>query len=381
MARGSGRGGRQRAREDFDDEYRPERYSGEYDAAGYDEDDDRFPPRRGGALVPRGDSAGLPVPYDEDDTGPFIIPGSGLPMGQSLLPPRQRPLFMRLAVVGLVACVLFSGLFAVAPLNGSGVDAATGGTPFQALSGAVVWHARVDYVMYVATQNDTVESIAAKFNCQIGGIYELNNMLSGQELQVGQAYKIPTDPNYGMYFRPASYYVTGYGATTYTDSPWTSLAGLPPTGALCGPAPQRTGADENDIGSYNLASFQLKDPNPGAAFVRGFSWYHNGDDLANPEGTPIHAAQAGEVIFAGWDPGGGGNAIKINNCNHISTFYCHMDQLLVPVHQMVNVGDVIGLEGSTGNSTGPHLHFTVEWNNNPVDPLQFYGWSTYNITH
>jgi murein DD-endopeptidase MepM/ murein hydrolase activator NlpD len=373
MARGTGRGGRWRTGDDFDDEY---------DDDGYGADQDDGPPsRRGGALVPRGESGNLPVPFSEDDTGPFIIPGSGLPLGQSLLPPRQRPLAMRLAVLGLTACLIFSGLFAVAPLNGSGVDAATGGTPFQALSGAVVWHAQVDFFMYVAATGDTLDSVATKFNCQIGGIYELNNMLSGEELQVGKAYKIPKDPNYGMYYRPASYYVAGYGATTYTSSPWTSNAGVPPPGALCGPTPQRTGADPDNIADYNLASFQLGVPNPGAYFVRGFTWYHNGDDLANPAGTPIHATQSGEVIFAGWDNGGGGNAVKINNCNHIATFYCHMEQLLVQVHQMVNAGDVIGLEGSTGWSTGPHLHYTVEWDNVPVDPLQFYGWSTYNITH
>ena len=389
MARGTGRDGRWRAGNDFDDadDYHDDEdggvgYTGEYGTAGYGADqDDRLPPRRGGALVPRGDGGDLPVPFSEEDTGPFIIPGSGLLMGQGLLPRRERPLTLRLAMLGLTACLIFSGLFAVAPLNGSGVDAATGGTPFQALSGAVVWHAQVDFFMYVAAASDTIDTIAAKFNCQVGGIYELNNMLSGQELQIGHAYKIPKDPNYGMYYRPASYYVAGYGATTYGNSPWTSNAGVPPPGALCGPTPQRTGSDENNIAAYNLASFQLKGPNPGSYWVRGFTWYHNGVDISQPAGAPIHAAQAGEVIFSGWDTGGGGWAIKINNCNHVSTFYAHMEQLLKKVHDMVNAGDVIGLEGSTGWSTGPHLHFTVEWNNVPVDPLQFYGWSTYNITH
>ena len=135
------------------------------------------------------------------------------------------------------------------------------------------------------------------------------------------------------------------------------------------------------MGNYDLSSFDLKSPNWGAYWVRGFTWYHFGVDLANPAGTPIHAAQAGEVIFAGWDTGGGGWSVKINHCNHISTAYGHMEQLLVKVHDMVNVGDVVGLEGSTGWSTGPHLHFSVQWDNGAVDPMLFFGESKYNITH
>lgn len=243
---------------------------------------------------------------------------------------------------------------------------------------AVVWHAHTDFVLYSARQGDTVESIAVRFHVSIGGIYELNGMLAGQEVQMGETYKIPTDPSYGMYYRPASYVVTGYGTTTYTNSPWTSLAGNPPDGALCGATPSGVG---DSMGNYDLSSFQLKGPNPGSTWIRGFTWYHFGVDISQPAGAPIHAAQAGEVIFAGWDPGGGGWTVKINHCNHLSTMYCHMVRYLVHVHQMVSAGDLIGLEGMTGNAAGPHLHFQVEWDNRPVDPLLFYGRSIYNITH
>jgi murein DD-endopeptidase MepM/ murein hydrolase activator NlpD len=315
-------------------------------------------------------SAGLPALLPGEDTGPVIIPGSGLSMGGGFLPQRERPLTMRLAVIALTACVVMTGLFAVVPLSGLGAQA-QGATPFEALTGAVVWHAQIGYTLYVAKQGDTIESIAKQFGVQIGGVYELNNMLSGQEIQVGQTYKIPNDPSYGLYYRPTSFYTKGYGTTTYSDSPWTSLAGIPPNGALCGPA-----GDPN-----NPMTYQLWGANPGSYWVRGFSWYHNGADISQPAGAPIHAAQAGEVIFSGWDPGGGGWTVKINNCNHLSTMYHHMEQLLVHVHQMVNAGDVIGLEGSTGWSTGPHLHLTVLVDNVPVDPLAYYNWSTDSLTH
>ncbi len=384
-----GRSHGQRYDDDDDAAYLDERSAddGGWDDADRYEDDDAYASRHGSALVPLGDqelargngdvSSGLPVPALPEDSGPFIIPGSGESMGMGFLPRRERPLAMRLAVVTLTACVVFTGLFAVAPLNGGGVDAHSG-SPFQALSGAVVYHTGEGFFWYTVRQSDTLDSVVSKFGVQVGGIYELNGMLSGEELQVGKAYKIPVDSNYGMYYRPASYIITGFGTTTYGNSPWTSLAGNPPDGANCGTLPTGTG---DNMGNYNLASFNLYAPNPGAYWVRGFTWYHNGVDLANPAGTPLHASQAGEVIFSGWDPGGGGWTIKINHCNHLSTFYAHMEKLLVPVHTNVVAGQVIGLEGSTGWSTGPHCHFTVEWDNNPVDPMMFFDYNIYQITH
>jgi LysM repeat protein len=344
--------------------------------AGDDADDDELASRQQSALVPlpardlvpqpEGRDGALPAPFTAQDTGPFIIPGSGESMGLGFIPRRERPLAMRLAVIALVACVLFTGLFAVVPQSAGSVEAQSG-SPFQALAGAVVWHAQTGYLLYTARAQDTVESIAAKFNCQIGGIYELNNMLSGEEIQIGKTYKIPTDPNYGLYYRPPSYYVSGASCSNcqrFGNSPWDSVAGLGiPDGSPCAPY---TGTD---------MSYQLYGPNPNSTWVRGFSWYHNGVDISQPAGAKIHAAQAGQVIFAGWDVGGGGWAVKIDNCNHLSTFYAHMLQpAFVKAGDFVTAGQVIGLEGSTGWSTGPHLHFTVEVDNNPVDPLPYFNY-------
>jgi murein DD-endopeptidase MepM/ murein hydrolase activator NlpD len=253
----------------------------------------------------------------------------------------------------------------------------------------VVWHASPGFFWYTAGRGDTLDSLARRFNVQVGGIYELNGMLSGQEIEIGKAYKIPTDPNYGVFYRPPGFVTIPNGSNsalgpTYYD-PYhadLSLAGVPPYGALCGPIPRGSGSN---LGNYVLSSFDLKAPNLGAYWVRGFTWYHHGVDLANPAGTPIHAAQSGEVIFAGWDTWGGGWSVKINHCYGLATYYLHMQQLLVHVHQMVHVGDVVGLEGSTGWSTGPHLHFAVEFYHTGVDPMPFYGayfaQQAYNITH
>lgn len=382
MARRSGRSGGDHSRHDrdaYDDRY--EEYD---DRAGYTGEYDEYDSRMSQALVPLDESANVPAVRDEDDeTGeraaPVVIPGTGQSMGTGYLPRRERPLLMRLAVIGLTACVVVTGLFAVSPLSGGTGDVA-GATPFQALANAVVLHATPDFFWYTVQKGDTVDSVAQKFNCQVGGLYELNGMLSGEELQLGKAYKIPKDPNYGLYYRPPSFVgVAGFGATTYTNNPWTSMAGSPPEGALCAPIPTFNGGDADNMANYDLSSYHLYAPNPGAYWVRGFTFYHFGDDLAKPMGAPIYAAQAGEVIFSAWDPGGGGWTIKINNCNHVSTFYAHMETLLKKVHDEVHPGDIIGLEGSTGNSTGPHLHYQIEWDNVPVDPLLFYGNNAYNI--
>ena len=95
---------------------------------------------------------------------------------------------------------------------------------------------------------------------------------------------------------------------------------------------------------------------------------HTGIDLAAPYGTPIMAADTGQVIWVGWDWSGLGWAVKINHGNYIATIYGHMDHYIVRVGQNVTRGQVIGYEGSTGASTGPHIHFMVLLHNVWVDP-------------
>jgi murein DD-endopeptidase MepM/ murein hydrolase activator NlpD len=85
-------------------------------------------------------------------------------------------------------------------------------------------------------------------------------------------------------------------------------------------------------------------------------------------GATVTAAADGQVIFAGWY-GGYGNAVIIDHGSGVSTLYGHMSQLFVSEHQSVQRGQAIGAVGSTGHSTGPHLHFEVRVNGSPTDPL------------
>jgi murein DD-endopeptidase MepM/ murein hydrolase activator NlpD len=96
---------------------------------------------------------------------------------------------------------------------------------------------------------------------------------------------------------------------------------------------------------------------------------HAGIDLAEPAGTPIHAAGAGTVVTAGWAYSGYGISVVIDHGNGVLTHYAHQSSTAVKVGQRVTAGQTIGYEGSTGDSTGPHLHFEVHlglWNQ--VDP-------------
>jgi murein DD-endopeptidase MepM/ murein hydrolase activator NlpD len=97
---------------------------------------------------------------------------------------------------------------------------------------------------------------------------------------------------------------------------------------------------------------------------------HEGVDIAAPTGTPIWAAAAGTVIYAGW-LGGYGNLVVVDHGNGLATAYGHASAILVAVGQSVSQGETIALVGSTGNSTGPHLHFEVRVNGIAVDPLLY----------
>jgi murein DD-endopeptidase MepM/ murein hydrolase activator NlpD len=98
--------------------------------------------------------------------------------------------------------------------------------------------------------------------------------------------------------------------------------------------------------------------------------FHYGVDLAVPYGTPYYATHAGTVVMARWD-GGFGYCIQLDNGNGVITIYGHSSRLLVTEGQHIEAGQLLGLVGSTGYSTGNHLHYEVHVNDIPTNPFNF----------
>ena len=121
-----------------------------------------------------------------------------------------------------------------------------------------------------------------------------------------------------------------------------------------------------------LASYTLTSPfgmrtHP----ILGYQRMHNGVDMSAPSGTPIYAAKSGKVTVTSYQEGGAGNYVSINHGDGFSSVYMHMTRYIVSVGQYVTAGQVIGYVGSTGLSTGPHLHFGISYNGTYVNPMQY----------
>ncbi len=181
------------------------------------------------------------------------------------------------------------------------------------------------------------------------------------------------------------YLVTDGEVTGYVDGAWLVEAGQPaaPDGDQV-PEPQLP--EPPAVDPIGVASGSFVYPVEGFTFTQGYGcspyWFepwepsagcnfHNGIDLANGYGTPLLAADGGVVDYAGWCDCGLGYYVKIDHGNGFKTVYGHMAEIWVGAGEALRQGDLIGAMGSTGNSTGPHVHFIIEADGVTVDPLAF----------
>ena len=152
---------------------------------------------------------------------------------------------------------------------------------------------------------------------------------------------------------------------------------IPPTERPA--APSYGGGGSTDINHVGGISWQQ--PIYGFVFTSAFGWrthpiygdsrFHSGVDLAAPEGTPIYATRSGVVDTASYQAGGAGYYVQINHGDGYRSIYMHMTHYIVGYGEYVSQGQVIGYCGSTGGSTGPHLHFGISYNGSYVNPANY----------
>jgi murein DD-endopeptidase MepM/ murein hydrolase activator NlpD len=219
--------------------------------------------------------------------------------------------------------------------------------------GQVLYIPPVDGACHVVQEGDTLESIAEKYHARIDDIvaYE-GNQLEG--------------PPYTL--TPGVRLVIPGGQIEYLV--WTVPPKPPPRG-------------QTVAGSFVPAGTFYTGPKAGVGLgnfiwpigtrrISQYYWaYHRAIDLPAPAGTPIYAADGGTVIFAGWTNVGYGYLVVIDHGNGFTTWYAHQSQYLVDNGDVVTQGQLIGYVGSTGRSTGPHLHFEVRYNGVPYNPLSY----------
>ena len=151
-----------------------------------------------------------------------------------------------------------------------------------------------------------------------------------------------------------------YGSSTGTED-WIPGAEVPFIGADGFCSPIGSGWESRVTSEFGYR----RDPFTGE--TRG----HTGIDIAVPTGTPVRAALPGVVTTATYNAGGYGYYVMIDHGNGMVTLYAHCSKLVARVGSTVQAGDIVSLSGSTGRSTGPHLHFEVRINGQRVNPRSY----------
>ncbi|MCL5432384.1 MAG: M23 family metallopeptidase [Patescibacteria group bacterium] len=239
---------------------------------------------------------------------------------------------------------------------------------------------RRDVVDYIVQPGDTLSSIAKKYSgtnnpMDVDSIAYLNNIADTATLRPGDTIKIPPvagvivtvksgdtiDSLAKKYGLASAQPIVDWPYNTFVNDETFSLAagqtivipsGKPPAAA---PAPVFS---TPSVSLFAQGSGVLAWPTQGI-ITQYFSWYHNGVDIANNIGTPVYAADSGIVESVIIEEHDYGHHIIINHGNGLRTLYGHLSEIWVSVGQSVVRGQQIGRMGSTGRSTGPHLHFTV----------------------
>lgn len=252
---------------------------------------------------------------------------------------------------------------------------------------------------YTIKTGDTLSSVGKKFGVTVDTIRYANNITNIAYLKVGQTIEIP--PVNGVVYEvragdSLASVAEKFGVAeqaiadfNYLSKPFTLSKGqtlilpdasipAPVVAAVPSAVPNTTTGDYYTGAAYTYIPYSSTGrtgtgsflwPTNSRVITQYFSWYHPGVDIGVP--SPIYASDSGVVIRSGWWTNGYGFAVQIDHRNGFVTTYAHMSQLNVSVGQEVGKGYVIGQMGSTGRSTGPHVHFTIHKNGSFVNPLEY----------
>lgn len=243
-------------------------------------------------------------------------------------------------------------------------------------------------IEHTVAEGETLAGIGEKYNISLESIKFANNLAS-ERLKPGQVLIIPPVDgtihtvkagedieDLARRYRVPSQIIVDFN---YLDAPYTLAVGQKitiPDAQF--PQTERfyAGANSYDSSAYGVIPYSGTGTKGTGLFVwpfsgiitQTFSSYHPAIDIAANSGDII-AADKGTVVRAGWWQGGYGNAVQIDHGNGYVTTYAHMSVIAVSTGDEVEPGQKVGVVGSTGRSTGPHLHFTIQLDGRYVDPL------------
>jgi murein DD-endopeptidase MepM/ murein hydrolase activator NlpD len=248
---------------------------------------------------------------------------------------------------------------------------------------------RSEVVEYTVKEGDTVSTIADRFGVSIDTIRWENNLKSVKDIKEGDVLRIlpvsglshKVQHGETIYSIAKKYQVD---AQAIVNWPYNSFANdetfalavgqdlIVPDGVMPKeqPTTPRYYAEVPAAGTIT-GTGQFAWPVNGR-ITQYFVWYHQGIDIANSSAPPILAADSGTVTLVGWPaPWAYGNRVLIDHGNGFSTLYAHLSAIYVSAGQAVSRGQTIGKMGSTGRSTGVHLHFEIRNSGNSVNPLSY----------
>lgn len=294
---------------------------------------------------------------------------------------------------------LITDEFANAESGGNGPTEAPATTPYITSEGGVLkpllinsetgvaGRDRIEY--YTVQAGDTLSGIADHFNLNLTTVLWENQLTARSAIRIGQRLTIlPTD---GVTYKvrrgdTASKIGQRFGVSaddilSFNQGPQGLAIGqtiiIPGGRPLAAPPPPKPAPAQIAQAPAPIyappapSGSRLQWPTPHHRITQYFTWYHTGIDVAENIGTPVYAAEAGVIEEAGWNRGGYGYYIIIDHGGGLETLYAHNSRLLVKTGDYVERGQQISASGSTGHSTGPHVHFEVRVNGRRVNPLNY----------